>query len=331
MIQFGGLRIERSKNLSEPIIGKSKIMLLKENNYIIEDTTLDGEAPKQMARIYFYEKGGRIRKSRPKSWDRYIIKSSEKWYPIESVTEYMINRIGQVLEVNMNQIRLIRAKGQIRFLSKYFLQKNQTLNHGAEICGEYLGDYDMAQEIADDKKDARELFTYDFIKEAISFVFPKNFKNILSDLVAMIIFDALVGNNDRHFYNWGVISSSIKSGLKPKFSPVYDSARGLFWNIHESNLNKYLDDDLKMQKYLENSCPRISIPTNPMANHFDLVAYVIKGRSDYRKIKEKLCSIEAEKNVLAMLEEELFHLLNVKRRQAIRKVLQLRFERIRTL
>lgn len=303
MIQFGGLRIERSKNLSEPIIGESKIVSLKENNYIIEDTALDGEAPKQMARIYFYKKGGRIRKSRPGSWDRYIVKSSEKWYPIESVTEFMINRIGQTLKVNMNQISLIRAKGQIRFLSKYFLQKNQTLNHGAEICGEYLGDHTMAQEIADDKKDARELFTYDFIKEAICFVFPENFINILNDLVAMIIFDALVGNNDRHFYNWGVISSSIKAGLKPEFAPVYDSARGLFWNIHGSNLSKYLNDDLKMQKYLENSCPRISIPSNPMANHFDLVSYIIKDNTDNREIKDRLCSIKTEKNVLTMLEE----------------------------
>src|SRR5690606_34842765 len=158
---------------------------------------------------------------------------------------------------------------------KYFLKKNQTLIHGAEICGDYLGDRTFAHEIAENKNDARELFNYQFIKNAIRHVFPDNFSKLMSDLVSMIIFDAVVGNNDRHFYNWGIISSPIKSKVEPYFSPLYDSARGLFWNEHVSTIGNYLDNSSKLNKYVHKSCPRISISSNPKANHFDLVAHIL--------------------------------------------------------
>lgn len=53
----------------------------------------------------------------------------------------------------------------------------------------------------------------------------------------MLVFDAIVGNNDRHFYNWGVIVD-LKGMKPPRFSPVYDTARGLFWNQSEEWIEK---------------------------------------------------------------------------------------------
>src|SRR5690606_25903737 len=163
-----------------------------------------------------------------RTWVSYIAKTGEKWYPHESVVEYMINRIGQVLGLNMNEIGLYRINGQIRFLSKYFLnRKIESLTHGAEICGEYLDDIELAREISNDKTTSRELFTFEFITEAILHKFKSESENILLDLVKLITFDALAGNNDRHFYNWGVIVSKKKTTDKPRLAPIYDSARGL--------------------------------------------------------------------------------------------------------
>jgi hypothetical protein len=61
----------------------------------------------------------------------------------------------------------------------------------------------MARQIANHKITSRELFTFEFIKDAIRSVFPACFENLLTQLDKMIAFDALAGNNDRHFYNWG--------------------------------------------------------------------------------------------------------------------------------
>jgi len=200
-VRKGKLRIENSLNCSGIILNEHHIPILKEKNYIIKNYDLDGDAPKQFIKVYQYSRDSNIRRVHSNSWAPYIAKTAEKWYPIESVIEYMINRIGQGLRIKMNEIKLVKANGQIRFLSKYFLNKSEKLIHAAEICGEHLGDMDMAKQIADDKLNSRDLFTFEYIVKSIQSVFPGNSENLLCELIKMITFDAIAGNNDRHFYN----------------------------------------------------------------------------------------------------------------------------------
>jgi HipA-like C-terminal domain len=213
----GKLRKEISKNCSGSILNRQQIALLKDSEYIVKPYKLDGDAPKQFIKAYFFKRNTSVRKSKISSWKSYIAKTAEKWYPVESVVEYMINRIGQVLGLKMNNIKLVNANSQIRFLSEYFLNKEQRLIHGAEICGQHLGDMMMAEEIANNKITSRQLFTFEFIRDAIRSVFPNNFENITHQLIRLIIFDAIVGNNDRHFYNWGIIHTKQKSQTKPTY------------------------------------------------------------------------------------------------------------------
>ena len=208
------LRKETSHNYSGNLRNK-KIHILGKKHYIVKDIQLDGDAPKQFIKAYFYRKKSTVRVKNKKSWQSFIAKTAEKWYPHESIIEFMINRMGQVLGLKMNDVRLVIANTQIRFLSRYFLNKDQRLIHGAEICGEHLGDMELAKQIANNKPNARDLFTFEFIKEAIEKVYPNCYEDILSDLIKMIVFDAIVGNNDRHFYNWGVIDSKKKSKKTP--------------------------------------------------------------------------------------------------------------------
>ena len=151
-IKRGNLRIEKSKYCSGKIINEHFIPILKEQEYIVKDYGLIGDAPKQFIKAYFYLEDSTVRKSSSGSWPAFIAKSAEKWFPHESVIEYMINRIGQVLSLNMNEIRLVTANGQIRFLSKYFLNENEKLIHGAEICGQHLGDISFAVQFATEKE-----------------------------------------------------------------------------------------------------------------------------------------------------------------------------------
>jgi hypothetical protein len=157
----GNLRIETSLSCSGKLFNEYKIPLLKETNYIVKKYDLDGDAPKQFIKAYFFKEDSGVKKANPNSWFPYIAKTAEKWYPHESVIEFMINRIGKVLGINMNEICLVKANSRIRFLSKYFLNENENLIHGAEICGEHLGDMPFATEIANHKKNSRELFTFE--------------------------------------------------------------------------------------------------------------------------------------------------------------------------
>ncbi len=309
------LRVEISKNSSGKIFNEALIPLLKETNYLLKDYKLDGDAPKQFIKAYFYTEDSTVRKASTNSWSSYIAKTAEKWYPHESIIEYTINRVGQVMGLKMNEIKLVKANGQIRFLSKYFLKKGEQLIHGAEICGSYLDDMPMAEEIANHKTTSRELFTFEFIKDTIRYVFPKCFESLLVDLVKMVTFDAITGNNDRHFYNWGIINTIEKSSKLPTFAPIYDSARGLYWNESDESIQNilriYKQGGKKIEKYIENACPRISIESNTQANHFELIDFIKRYDIEYKDVIDNLTSVDNEKKVLKVLQKELFPFLSM--------------------
>jgi hypothetical protein len=329
------LRIEKSKQCSGVLLSTADIIKLKSEHYLVKPYKLDGDAPKQFIKAYFFKRDSVVKKAHTTSWKSYIAKTAEKWYPVESVVEYMINRIGQELGLHMNNIKLVMANKQIRFLSEYFLNKEQKLIHGAEICGEHLGDMDLAAEIANNKIHSRQLFTFEFIRDAIRSVFPKNFEEITHQLVKLIVFDAIVGNNDRHFYNWGVIDTKQKTAKLPNFAPIYDSARGLLWNSNDEKCrvlyNNYLKDKQKILNYLNGACPRISIENNTQANHFELVDFLLRFNKEFSEIVARMTSIEMQTRVFKMLKAEFFDLFIEERYNLVVILLTERFKKLRGL
>lgn len=330
------LRIEKSENCSGELLNFSKIERLKESHYYVIPQLLDGDAPKEFIGAYFYYQKSGYKKSNLKSWPKYIAKTAEKWYPIESVTEYVINKLGEVLGLKMNETELVICNNQVRFLSKYFLKKNEILLHGAEICGDYLNDRNFAREIADNKADAREMFTFEFLCKALDKVFKSHSGKLKEELVRMLVFDCLMGNNDRHFYNWGIIINTQRDIKQPVFAPLYDSARGLFWNDSDEKINSnYIQwkqaGNSKIKKYSNNSLPRISIEDKKNANHFDLIEYIIKENSNYKEIVRSLCSEDMERKVINKFKTEYSQFFIQERHLMIVELLEYRFNKTREL
>ena len=252
------------------------VPVIKRGDYFVDDSiTVDGDAPKKFIGVYDHQMLGNKHKANRKNWIRYIAKTGQKWYPIESITELLLNRLGIIFGLQMADSRIAMIGGQLRFLSRYFLKPmKEELVHGADILAGYLNeDSPHFVEEVDKQKLTREWFTLQFVESAVSNMFLYQKEEIMRELVKLIIFDALVGNNDRHFFNWGVIRS-IDGNFQPYFSPVYDTARGLFWNDSEEKLrgivevNKTVDSHIK--KYCKSSRPKIGWENEKNLNHFQL-------------------------------------------------------------
>ena len=140
--------------------------------YTVVGQTIAGDAPKDFIRAYTY---GKAKRANPRKWPAYIAKVGHKWYPNESITEHLLTRIGQVLGLQMAESSLVSAHGQVRFLSRYFLGRNQNLVHGAEIFAGYLEDKDFVEEV-ERVGATQDLFTFQFVKEAIQAQFPRSGK-----------------------------------------------------------------------------------------------------------------------------------------------------------
>jgi hypothetical protein len=282
--------------------------------------------------VYEYKTG---RKSNPRSWPLYIAKTGHKWYPIESITEFLLNQLGCIMKLKMADSRLVYAGNQLRFLSKYFLKsKSQELVHGAEIFVGYLEDEDKVQQIEQQGK-AREVFTMALVYKSMEKFCGEYTDAIYAEFVKMLIFDALIGNNDRHFYNWGIIRSTDLLE-KPYFSPIYDTARGLFWNNPEKKIialrNNPHNLSVSLEKYAKNSRPKTGIDGNPNVNHFQLVEYIYQNEIGLTKDELKaLINEDLLEQLLYCINVDFRHLLSRPRRFVISEYLNLRYNKIVSL
>lgn len=334
-IKLSKLRIEQYKQYSGEVYFKG-IERVKNSNYYVIDIPLDGEAPKQYIKLYQYQYNG-PRKRNPKSWNGYYSKFGSKSYPHESIIEYGLNMIGEALGLKMNETKLVIINNQLRFLSKDFIQRGRTkLIHGVEILHEYFEDKDFVDEINKNRKTRREFFTFDVIENALKHVHPKQYEDLLLDLVKLITFDAIVGNNDRHFYNWGVIGQvEDQSNKKVEFAPIYDTARGLLWNTTDNKVKLMYQNSKHsneaIEAFVRKSKPRFSFEGNAESNHFELIKYLAKRDESYLNVIKQFISKSNENKVITKLSNTIFRLLIRERVLLMEKIIRLRFEKLRII
>ncbi len=324
------LQLARVENYSgweiQPI---EQIPPLRRGYYNILNFDPGGEAPKDFIRLYQY---GITRRNPPGNWTTWIAKVGHKWHPVESVMEYLFSRLGEVLGFTMAESCLMRTGQQLRFLSKYFLRKREQLIHGAEIYGGFLSDRNLVEQVEKEKL-ARDLFTFQFAENAIKGRFTESSESLMRDFVKMLVFDAIVSNMDRHFYNWGIISIMDDSKL-PRFAPIYDTARGLFWNHTEQKINEKLKSPDELNQYLENyikgSAPKTGWEGEKKINHFRLIERIYENGAKYRHLCNELVSFAQQEKALQVIDAEFGHLLSPNRLILIKACLKMRFQKLQS-
>lgn len=281
-----------------------------------------GDAPKDFTTDSEYRKGYRSRRDRQ---ERFIAKVGSKYYPNESITEHLITRIGQHFSVNIANSKLRLIDGQVRFMSKYFLRMHtEQLTHGAEIFESCLGKQEYSELVA--KKMESEYFTFQMACEAIRHAFPEQEFRIIRGLVETLAFDALIGHNDRHPYNWGVIVP-VNKNRSPRFAPVYDTARALFWNKSEMYIERVL---LDKRPLLDSYITKCTVPLGwdgeLKVDFFRLIGLIWSRYEGYRyNIEKFLTNVPLEKSIQCV-DKEFGLLMSRNRRELIKKCLRRRQE-----
>jgi len=203
------------------------------------------------------------------------------------------------------------------------------LEHGAELYSGYLGDKTFVEQVEESNM-ARDFFTLSFTRETLDYIYAHQAEDIFLDLVKMLVFDAIIGNNDRHFYNWGVVKH-LDHKHQPRFSPIYDTARALMWNRSEEQVISYFNDHSRcesmLRKYVNNSRPKIGIEKNSNCNHIDMVRLLNSGKfKGTKEIVYDFINEEVVKKSIEVLRDEFDSLLGEERMSLITKCLSLRFK-----
>jgi hypothetical protein len=289
----------------------------------VDFLSMAGDAPKDFITDSEYRPGHRSQLQRSES---YIAKVGSKFYPNESITEQLITEIGKVYDLKIADSKLRVVDRQVRFMSKYFLnRKIEGLTHGAEIYEYSLGKENYAQ-LADDKSESN-FFTFEMTVEALRQLFPQHAEKIIEGYVEMLTFDALIGHNDRHPYNWGVIVP-IKKARAPKFSPVYDTARALFWNLPETRVKQMLTDGQQLENYIKNCSPPIGCDKEPNVDFFRLIGLIWEHFESYRNNIEKFLPHNPLKLSCELVDKDFGLLLSKERSELIKRCLQIRRQKL---
>jgi len=268
----------------------------------------------------------------------YIAKKPRREGPIECVTEYLIARIGASLPLRVAEGRLAQLpvkRGDppdVRFLSRQFLNRaaKEQLVHGSQLvagCFE-IQDQELYQQIGGNEW---QFYTVDLVDEVLrSTTKAKDEQNRLTaSLCRMMAFDSLIGANDRHAQNWGVVQGAVEA-QPARFAPIFDTARGLFWNYGERRL-KELDEagrrNFEVEKYANGSMPLIGIQATTRPNHFDVIAYMVQN-ARYRPSVCQVVGAFSPDRMARLLHLEFRHLLTRRRLEYIEAVLRLRHQKL---
>ncbi len=324
---------------------EENVLRIKRCNYhIVKDFYPGGDQPKVFAKLYQHTprarkfkklrslkskknpnvSGSNTRKFRRGTWPSYIAKFGKKFYPVESITEHLFTVLGKALGLEMAETQLCIIEGQLRLASKNFLSKNERLFHGADLLSQYLGDDDFINLINDTKMDG-ELFSCEDARNAIDKVFPSESYELLCKFDQMLVLDCILGVNDRHYYNWGIITD-ITGVQSARFAPLFDTSRGLLWNYTEQQLAKYVkgvDRKKFIEKYVNGSRAQLSVTNLNKPSHFELIEKLSSAVPGIRHEAEVILH-NAEDRILGALYHGFERLLSENRIKLIEEILRTR-------
>ncbi len=191
--------------------------------------------------------------SKPKFWFKW---NGENWLfkeareqTGEDWAEKVASEIARELGLATHHTELAIWEGKRGCAVKSFLPSNQSvLVHGNELLGGLITGYDKH------KERGQADHTFDNIVTVIEKLFPqdKARREASFRMVGYLVFDALVGNTDRHHQNWGVLlerrtAPGGKPGFALQLAPTFD---------HASSLGRELTDEARERMLRESQIER---------------------------------------------------------------------------
>lgn len=295
----------------------------------------------------------------PETGELFYFKLSKDNFPAEFWSEIIASKIGNLIGFKVLEYHIGYNKGILGCLSKSMIDKEQgtSLYHGVDVLNDYIEHFVITDKPIYSFQDLQQLCSENI-----------QFKDFIENFVEIIVFDALIGNTDRHTENWAFIIGFLaesqkniefvtlmdtfkfiwrKKKYKPvqnfinkllSFAPIYDSGSCLGREIHESKIDSYLQSVDKIQKYIEKGKSEIRWETS-MVDLFELVQ---KAKSVFPALlAQKLSNLhslndQVIKNIVFSIDNELLtkgydSLLSPKRKTLICQILMKRLAKLQTI
>lgn len=200
---------------------------------------------------------------------RYLLKHSNSWYPDQFWGEVVAYRIGCLLGVQVppafagynSRTGLCGA-----LIEWFYIEGKELFVWGGEFLQKIHSDFDR-----------KYGSSHNLIHNSVLMKSLAQSKTLQSDWrrwwIEALLFDALIGNTDRHQDNWGLIFYPTAEGLKCKLTPLFDNGTSLGHERFPERVKNW--EDSKIDKYINNGkhLLRWSLAKNQpdICGHFNLL------------------------------------------------------------
>lgn len=282
----------------------------------------------------------------------YYFKTSyikkEKNYTYEFWSEVIASELGTLLGFDILKYNVAANEHQtLGCLSKLMIDTTvEQLDEGYKWIKRYKHAYNTED---------RDAYTFQLIDDTLKKLFPN--EKFIEKLISTIVLDCIIGNEDRHQENWGIIISnkanikstkSIFSRKSPvpvstyRFAPIYDSGSSLGRELRDEKVNQMLNDFVQLNAYINRGQSEIHwIGEHGKQKHFDLIAKIANTEykyviiSELKRIKEKYNKEKIAEIVNhiddCLPEAYTLHKIPQNRKELLIKLITLRIERLLSL
>jgi len=224
---------------------------------------------------------------------RYLYKHAFRRYPDQYWTEIIAYHVGCLLDIPVPPafVAFDENNDSCGSLIEWFLnypdQPEERFVPGGDIMVSAIPDYDR-------KKGLQHNFT---IIERYLTTLAKS-KNVeMSEWLPfwcdMLLFDALIGNTDRHQDNWGLLwHLGLENRITVRMAPVFDNGTSLGYEILERKMENFFNTD-RMQSYINKGRHHIryELHSKDPAQHIELLELLANRNAEIAgRIKAKLDS-----------------------------------------
>lgn len=200
-------------------------------------------------------------------------------YTPENWSEVIAYEVGAMLGFNVLRYDIAEYNGKVGCISKSMTEHDkEDLIEGHSILTRHDSTYNP------EEKSDYARYTFDFVLRSLKFFDAEFF---IDDFVKMLVFDAIIGNSDRHQSNWGIIRYQEEIGwhtfdTKMKAAPIYDSGCCLGREFGEEQIKQFLSEQGKFDKYIRKGTSELRVSeTEKKPTHESLLTHIKTTYKEY--------------------------------------------------
>ncbi|PWA09678.1 hypothetical protein DCC39_12595 [Pueribacillus theae] len=199
---------------------------------------------------------------------KYLIKYPRKvkvgvsW---EDITEFVAAQIGTIFGLEMMKVEIVIRNGRRGCLLRNFVDEfgAKMYEEGGVLLTSLVEGYNELQE--------SRLKNIDLIDAGFQMISKLEYwATIKEQFLNMLVFDILIGNQDRHPFNWLILYFDTEV----KFSPIYDNGASLGFRFEDEKLMEMVSDVAKLNKYVRNTKVKAGLFERKYVKARDLLAYI---------------------------------------------------------